>query len=51
MRLEYSIWLLALVVLLAANERDGVHHVHGMVANRHGHQHGEFSSMLYLCVL
>lgn len=43
MRSEYSIRLLALVVLYVANGRDGVHHVHGMVANHHHRQHnGEF---------
>lgn len=46
MRSEYSIWLLAVVVLFVANGRDGVHHVHGMVAanERHSHlHHGELS--------
>lgn len=43
MRLEYSIWLLALVVLFVANGRDGVYHVHGMVASHHRtHHHGEY---------
>lgn len=44
MRLEYSFWLLALVVLFVANVCDGVH---GMVANHHRtHHHGEYFGYL-----
>lgn len=48
MRMEYSIWLLAFVVLFVANGRDGVHHVHGMVANHHRTHHGKFSRLQLL---
>lgn len=45
MRSEYSIRLLALVVVIVANGRDGAYHVHGMVANHRHRQHGEFSTL------